>query len=102
MFDAWNAEQGDRIVVTGWDGANLGAARPALFFLSDLESGDPLRLRDPAALGFMSALERRYSAQRTFGNAPAPFSWLAPGREWVPPDWLYDSPRITLYYDWRE
>ena len=102
MFDVWNAEQGDRIVVTDWDGTNLTAARPALFFLSDLESADPLRLRDPAARGFMSELERRYSERRTLGGARAPFSWLAPGREWAPPDWLYDSPRITLYYDWRE
>ena len=102
MFDAWNAEQGDRVVVTGWDGAHLAAARPSLFFLADLESADPLRLHDAAALGFMSELERRYSERRTLGGAPAPFSWLAPGREWAPPDWLYDSPRITLYYDWRE
>lgn len=102
MFDAWNAEQGDRVVITGWDGASLAAAQPSLFFLSDLESADPLRLRHPAALGFMSELERRYSERRTLGGAPAPFSWLAPGREWAPPDWPYDSPRITLYYDWRE
>ena len=102
MFDVWNAEQGDRIVVTGWDGTNLAAARPALFFLSDLESADPLRLRDPATLGFISELERRYSERRTLGGEPAPFSWLAPDRELAPPDWLYDSPRITLYYDWRE
>ena len=102
MFDAWNAEQRDRVVVTGWDGANLAAARPSLFFLSDLESADPLRLRDPAARGFLSELERRYSERRTFGGAPIPFSWLAPGRSRQPPDWLYDSPRITVYYGWRE
>jgi len=85
------------VVTTGWDPAVLRAARPELFFLSDLESRDLLRRHDPAAVSFVQELGALYPYTCRFSRPPAPGAWLAPGRDWAPPDWLYSSPIITLY-----
>ena len=53
------------------------------------------------AEGDRSALDQLYQRRRVFARRTPPFSWLAPGRRWAPPDWLYPSPRITMYYEPR-
>jgi 4-amino-4-deoxy-L-arabinose transferase-like glycosyltransferase len=100
-FAQWDAEHDERIVVTGWDTGRLEAMRPWAFFLSDLESRDLLRLRDPQAVEFVRALDRIYAYHTVIANPRPRFSWLAPGREWAPPDWLYPWPQITLYTNFR-
>ncbi len=97
FFEAWNKEHGDRIIVTGWDKQALAASPPEVFITSDLETADSLRLRDPAALEFTSELDRLYPEKRTF-TPFTPFAWLAPPRALAPPDWLYTTPRITVYH----
>lgn len=101
LFDQWNRETGNRIVVTGWDADKLRAEKPDVFFLSDLESQDLVRLRRPEALSFVAALDQIYRHRRVFARPEVPFAWLAPPRSWAPPDWLYPSPRITMYYNYR-
>ena len=98
MFEAWNADVGGRVLVTGWDDAKLAADPPEVFCLSDLESADPLRLGDPEAQALVQALGRVYAEHRVYDPPPTPFSWLAPGRLRQPPDWLYPTPRITVYH----
>ncbi len=97
MFEAWNEIQGNRIVVTGWDKKALKVKPPDVFITSDLETADSLRLRDPAAVEFMTELDRLYPVKRTF-TPLTPFAWLAPPRALAPPDWLYNVPRITVYH----
>ena len=96
-FAEWNRDAGDRVAVTGWEAARLTTARPDLFFLSDLESKDLIRLRDPEAHDFLAALGAHYRTRKVYARATPPFAWLAPGREHCPPDWLYQSPHVTLY-----
>ncbi len=98
-FEELNARHGRPVVVIGWEATALAKQRPALFFLSDLESRDQLRLRDPKVVEFMKALDRHYKKKLLFAREAAPGAWLAPGRAWAPPDWLYPSPIITLYHN---
>lgn len=101
-FEDWNRAHGNRVVVTGWDVRKLETEKPVVFFLSDLESQDLLRLKRPDALAFVAALARLYRDKTAFGPATdEPPLWLAPPRSWAPPDWLYQSPRITMYYSPR-
>ncbi len=105
MFEEWNRSERDRVVITGWDADLLRLTRPKLFFVSDLESRDPLRLGNQQAASFMDALNDLYGPQ-DYGMLPDPgardverlFSWFAPPRSWAPPDWLYPQPIITVYY----
>lgn len=102
LFDKWNRETEETVVVTGWDAGELKAHRPDCFFLSDLESRDLLRLGNPEVKGFVAALESLYRDRDEFARElPLPWnpSWLAPPRSWAPPDWLYQSPVITMYYN---
>jgi hypothetical protein len=96
-FREWNYQTGSRVVVTGWDTEHLNVEQPGIFFLSDLESRDVLRLRTAGAQEFVDALDEAYPIKREYARPTPSFSWLAPGRDWAPPDWLYASPRITLY-----
>ena len=80
-------------------GAKLRATRPYVFYLSDLEVSDLLRLKDPAATEFVRTLSEVYSGAILYKRPPTPFAGLAPGRTWAPPDWLYPSPEITLYHN---
>ena len=100
-FEAWNQAQAVPVAVTGWDPAALAASRPDVFFLSDLESQDLLRLGSRDARAFVDALSRFYREREEYARPRSPFDWLAPDRQWAPPDWLYTSPRITAYYGWR-
>jgi hypothetical protein len=98
MFDEWNQRNGNRVVLTGWDAAKLEAEKPAMFFLSDLESQDLIRLKRPDALAFVAALDKLYEGRHMVARRESVPSWLAPPRSWAPPDWLYQSPIITMYY----
>ncbi len=97
-FEKWNQETGNRVIITGWDARKLLAERPDVFYLSDLESQDLIRLRDPAALGFIAALDKLYPSREVYAHPTPSFAGLAPGRSLAPPDWLYPDPRITMYY----
>ena len=98
-FEEWNRSARLPIIVTGWNADRLRASRPDIFFLSDLGSQDRLRLRDQEAMRFVASLSVAYADRRTFDGIPgARYWWLAPPRSWAPPDWLYPSPRITVYY----
>jgi len=101
-FEQWNAANQHPVAITGWDVAKLASSRPSLFVLSDLETMDLVRLKDPAASRFTASLRKTYQGRETFGpwgNWPA---WLAPPRSWAPPDWLYPYPRMTVYYSPRD
>ena len=100
-FDDWNRRNGNRVAITGWDAAKLRAEKPEVFFLSDLESQDLLRLKRPDALAFVAALDRFYEGRHTVARRESAPAWLAPPRSWAPPDWLYQSPVITMYYNPR-
>jgi len=100
-FEELNDRAGHPVVITGWDRGKLQAERPAVFFLSDLEVVDLLRLRNEEATRFVRTLDEMYQDRTVFARTPAPFAWLAPGRDWAPPDWLYLSPEITLYREPR-
>jgi len=99
LFEKWNQSVGERVAVTGWDAELLEASPPYAFCLSDLEVNDMIRLGEPAAIQMLNMLQQTYQGQAVWGRPPEFFSWLAPSREWAPPDWLYLSPRITVYYD---
>jgi 4-amino-4-deoxy-L-arabinose transferase-like glycosyltransferase len=102
MFDEWNRSARRPVVVADWDARKLRSARPDVFFLSDLESQDLLRLHDPKATEFVEALSHLYAESWSFHGAPAAASWaLGPPRSWAPPDWLYPQPIITVYYSPR-
>jgi hypothetical protein len=102
MFEDWNERTGQRVVITGWDAGKLEAEKPDFFFLSDLESQDLIRLRNPDALDFVAALDALYRSKEEFGglySRPPPllWQWLFPGLWSGPPDWLYRPCRVTLY-----
>ncbi len=101
QFNAWNAANGDHVVITGWDEAELRRQPPGVFILSDLESTDPVRLKEPAATSFVRALDGVYENRLVYPSEESPAllsTWLAPPRSWSPPDWLYPQPIITVYY----
>jgi 4-amino-4-deoxy-L-arabinose transferase-like glycosyltransferase len=101
LFNAWNEKEGHRVLVTGWDAKALERDRPEVFVLSDLESADPVRLGMAGAREFVAEFDRLYQLRDEYREYPVGISWLAPGRQWSPPDWLYPSPRITVYYSPR-
>jgi len=97
FFERWNEMEGGRLVITGWDVRALTDGAPDYFVLADLEAQDLLRLRRPEVVSFLAALDDAYR-ERTEYRRPTPrFAWLAPGRHWAPPDWLYASPHIIVY-----
>jgi hypothetical protein len=101
-FEDWNEKAGGRVVVTGWQAGALAEPAPDVFFLSDLESRDRLRLGDPDAVSFVAALNSTYTVRHEFATAaPAWSTWPAPGRRHAPPDWLYPDPHITMYHNPR-
>ncbi len=97
-FQEWNTTADHPVIVTGWNADRLRQSQPTLFFVSDLEAADLQRLGRTEAIEFLAALDETYSRRITFGDRPLPFSWLAPARASQPPDWLYPTPHITMYY----
>ena len=100
MFEQWNRETGNRIVITGWEVDRLREALPVVFFVSDLQVADLQRLGRADVVGFLAALDATYG-RATYRVGGHPFSWLAPPRDRQPPDWLYTVPQITMYYGAR-
>jgi 4-amino-4-deoxy-L-arabinose transferase-like glycosyltransferase len=86
-----------RVIVIGWDAAELRRQRPDYFVVSDAEDADLVRLHRPDAAALMEALPRRYRHLKVF-EPPPPAPWLRPGKLACPPDWLYTWPRIEVYY----
>jgi hypothetical protein len=101
LFNAWNAASGGRVILTGWDAGKLEAGPPDCFVFSDLESMDPLRLKDPAAIRFVDTLGSIYRNRLSYQPVRYYLPWLAPPHTWAPPDWLYPIPRITVYSEPR-
>jgi hypothetical protein len=101
MFEEWNAAHAHRVVVTGWEAKALERNPPEVFVLSDLESVDAVRLDLAGAREFVAALDRIYQGREEYRQHSIGVSWLGPGRQWAPPDWLYPCPVITVYYSPR-
>lgn len=81
---------------TEWDLAVLAEPEPDMVILSDAETQEVERLREPRGMAFLAAVRSRY-APRTFANVPSIFG-LSLGRPaWLPNDWLYTQPRVWLY-----
>lgn len=81
---------------TEWDRQVLAPPLPDVVLLSDLESQDAIRLNLPAARQFLGTLRANYTA-REFQNRPSLFGLDFGKPAYVPNDWLYIYPRITLY-----
>jgi hypothetical protein len=80
---------------TEWDNAALNPP-PDFCVLSNLESSDALRLREPDALQFMKTLRTQYNV-RVFENPPSLFGVKIRYHGYVPVDWLYANPVIYVY-----
>jgi hypothetical protein len=79
-----------------WDMDVFAPPLPDYVILSDLQSEDWLRIGFAPALSFMEMLRTRYSA-RIFENTPSIFGLDFGKPAYVPNDWLYTYPRVTLY-----
>ena len=80
---------------TEWDAA-VFSPPPDYVLLSDVESQDAERLNLAPARAFLETLRREYQP-RVFQNTPAIFGLEFGKPSYVPNDWLYIYPRITLY-----
>jgi hypothetical protein len=80
---------------TEWDNSVL-TPPPDFCVLSNLESSDALRLRQPDALQFMNTLRIQYK-DRIFENPPSLFGFQIHYHGYVPVDWLYANPEIYVY-----
>ncbi len=78
-----------------WDNSAL-TPPPDFCVLSNLESSDALRLREPDALQFMNKLRTQYKV-RVFENPPSLFGFQIHYHGYVPVDWLYANPVIYVY-----
>ena len=95
-FEDWRAKAPFRVAITGWEADRLREAHPDYYALSDFEWADRVRLRQPAALWLMRALDKDYT-QRALFKAPPVADFLGPRRARCPPDWLYARPEVAVY-----
>lgn len=79
-----------------WDMKVFGPPLPDFVILSDIESIHPLRLNWEPARSFFAMLRDHYSA-RVFENTLSVLGIPFKKRAFVPDDWLYVNPRITVY-----
>jgi len=81
---------------TEWDLAVLAPPEPDVVVLSDAETQEVERLRDPRALEFLERVRARYRP-RVFESVPSIFGLSLGKPRWLPNDWLYTQPRVTVY-----
>jgi len=81
---------------TEWDRAVFDPPLPDIVLLSDIESQDALRVNWEPARPFFETLRTHYTT-REFQNTPSLFGIDLGKPAYVPNDWLYIYPRITLY-----
>lgn len=85
-----------------WDTDTLSAKLPDIVVLSEYDYMDALRLKDPNALRYLQALNKRYKRQFALVDGNPAFSTQytlvegMPTRGW-PHDMLYTSPIISIY-----
>jgi hypothetical protein len=81
---------------TEWDPAVLQPSPPQYFVVSDIESEDARRIGWKPAQPFFQLFAEQYTPA-VFENTPA-FLGIDLGKPaYVPNDWLYTYPRITVY-----
>ena len=80
---------------TEWD-AGVLIPPPDYVLLSDFETEDMDRLHDSRAMPWLATVRGQYSA-RAFENVPSVLGLSLGKPAWLPNDWLYICPRITLY-----
>lgn len=81
---------------TEWDPAVLQPTPPSYFVVSDIESEDARRLNWQPAQPFFKLFAEQYTPT-VFDNTPSIFGIDLGKPSYVPNDWLYAYPRITLY-----
>ena len=81
---------------TEWDLSVLAPPEPDVVVLSDAETQEVERLRDPRALEFLERVRARYRP-RVFESVPSIFGLSLGKPRWLPNDWLYTQPRVTVY-----
>ena len=83
-------------VVTGFDVEKMRTSKAALFIISEFEYREQLRLHpDGEAAKFLKELPTVFSGKHWFYGRTHPLA--LPGREFVPHDYLYNSPETRLY-----
>ena len=86
-------------VVTGFDVAKMRESKPFLFAISEFEYREKLRLHpDGEAAKFIKELPTVFNGKHWFYGRMPPMA--LPGREFVPHDYLYNSPETRLYTRW--
>jgi len=78
-----------------WDVSSLVKERPEFVVLCEYDYDDPLRLHDPAALRYLSALQSQYVRAEVYSGTHGTSSEL-PSRD-LPHDMLYPSPAIVVF-----
>ncbi len=81
---------------TEWDMAVLAEPRPDYVVLSDLETEDVLRIAWAPARPFLDALRVGYREVR-FRSSSSLFGFSLPRPGYVPNDWLYTMPAVSIY-----
>ena len=82
-------------VVTGFDVEKMRAAKAPLFAISEFEYREQLRLHpDGEVAAFLKDVQFFYGKNYFYGRTHA---LALPGREFVPQDYLYNSPETRLY-----
>jgi hypothetical protein len=81
---------------TEWDPAVLQPTPPRYFVVSDIESEDARRLNWKPAQPFFQLFEQAYTPT-VFENTPSLFGIDLGKPAYVPNDWLYTYPRVTIY-----
>jgi hypothetical protein len=81
---------------TEWDPAVLQPAQPQYFVVSDIESEDARRLNWIPAQPFFRLFDQEYTPT-VFENTPSLLGISLGKTGYVPNDWLYMYPRVTVY-----
>ena len=86
-------------VVTGFDIEKMRASNAWMFMISEFEYREQVRLHpDGEAAKFLKELPNAFPGKHWFYGKMPPMA--LPGREFVPQDYLYNSPETRLYTRW--